>query len=110
MPVHYSPATLGLGARFTIESVAVGQNVSHVVATTLGDHFTPAGVKAALGAANTYIAALSAGNLLSLATTADPTVSVSPGRVVISCLPADTATLAATLAGVLSTAANTAAG
>ena len=110
MPVHYSPATLGLGTRFTIESISAGSNVSHVVATTLGDHFTPAGVKAALGVANTYIAALSGGNLTSLGTTADPAIVVTPGRVQISCLPADVTTLAASLATVLSTAANTAAG
>lgn len=107
MPVHYSPAVLS--TKFTIESTA-GKNVSRVVVTTIGDHLTPAGVKAVLGAANTYIAALSAPNLASLATTADPMISVEPGQAVISCLPADTATLAATLSGVLSAAANTAAG
>ena len=107
MPVHYSPS--GLGTKFTVESV-VGKPASRVIATTIGDHFTPAGIKAAVAAADTYLSGLSGANLASLATTADPMVTVAPGRVVISCLAADTTTLATTLAGVLSAAGNTAAG
>lgn len=102
--VQASPGTLGVG--FQIET----RDSGHAMVQAVGGHkLTPAGQIAVLGAINTYLSGLSASNFAALVG-AGGLVRISAGSVTFPCQTADAATVATTLKGILTTAANVARG